>query len=150
MERQGLTSVGPVGVVGSVSYGQADHPGLAAPPWLSVRMRSPSIVPGFDVDVYLVLDDFGKLGRAYREADEEHSDRETVIRNLKEGQYSNPVRIVCFNTSEGWARDVTEDIAREIQDWAASKGEELSPGLRDFIDWQIDRAKRLSSLSGQS
>jgi hypothetical protein len=93
---------------------------------LSVRMRSPSIVPGFDVDVYLVLDDFGKLGRAYREVDEEHSDRETVIRNLTEGQYSNPVRIVCFNTSEGWSRDVTEDIAREIQDRAASKGEGLT------------------------
>jgi hypothetical protein len=113
-------------------------------------MRSPSIVPGFDVDVYLVLDDFGKLGRAYREVDEEHSDRDTVIRNLIEGQYSNPVRIVCLNTSEGWARDVTEDIACEIRDRGASKGEELSPGLRDFIDWQIDRGKRLSSLSGQS
>jgi hypothetical protein len=41
----------------------------------------------------------GNLGRAYREVDEEHSDRETVIRGLIEGQYSNPVRIVCFNTS---------------------------------------------------
>jgi hypothetical protein len=98
-------------------------------------MRSPSIVPGFDVDVYLLLDDVGKLGRAYREVDEEHVDRETVIRNLTEGQYNNPVRIVCFNTAEGWARDVTEDIAREIQDRATSKGQELSPGLRDFIEW---------------
>jgi hypothetical protein len=33
-------------------------------------MRSPSIAPqGFDVGVYVVLDDFGKLGRAYREID---------------------------------------------------------------------------------
>jgi hypothetical protein len=97
-------------------------------------MRSPSIVPGFDVDVYVVLDDFGKLGRAYREVDEEHTDRETVIRNLIDGQYNNRVRIVCFNTAEGWARDVTEDMAREIQDRTASKGEPISPGLRDFID----------------
>ena len=103
-------------------------------------MRSPSIVPGFDVDVYVVLDDFGKLGRAYREVDEEHTDRETVIRNLIDGQYNNPVRMVCFNTAEGWARDVTEDIAREIQDRTARKGEPISPGLRDFIDWQLDRA----------
>jgi len=72
-------------------------------------MRSPSIIPGFDVDVYLVLDDFGKLGRAYRETDEEASDRETIIHNLVSGEYNNPVRIVAFNTSEGWARDVTED-----------------------------------------
>jgi hypothetical protein len=58
----------------------------------------------------------------------------TVIRNLIDGQYNNSVRIVCFNTAEGWARDVTEDMAREIQDRTASKGEPISPGLRDFID----------------
>jgi hypothetical protein len=95
--------------------------------------------------VYLVLDDFGKLGRAYREVDEERVDRETAIRNLTEGQYNNPVRIVCFNTAEGWAHDMTEDFVREIQDRAASKGEELSPGLRAFIEWQMDRATRISA-----
>ncbi len=107
-------------------------------------MRSPSIVPGFDADVYLVLDDFGKIGRAYREVDEEKGDRETLIRGLTDGQYNNPVRIVCFNTAEGWSRDVTEEIAREIQDRAASKGEELSPGLRDFVDYQLELAGRHS------
>ena len=113
-------------------------------------MRSPSIVPsGFDVDVYVVLDDFGKLGRAYREIGEEEADRETVIRSLMEGQYNNPVRIVAFNTAAGWSRDVTEEIAREIQDRAGRTGEELSPGLRDFIACEIDRAKRLSSLAAR-
>jgi hypothetical protein len=112
-------------------------------------MRSPAIAPsGFDVDVYLVLDDFGKLGRAYREVDEETADRETVIRNLMSGrEYNDPVRIVAFNTAEGWARDVTEDIATEIRDRAARSGEELSHGLRDFIDREVGRAKRLSSIS---
>jgi len=105
-------------------------------------MRSPSIVPGFDVDVYLVLDDFEKLGRAYREVDEAEADRATVIRRLIEGQYNNPIRIVCFNTSEGWARDVTEDIAREIKGWSEKNGEELSPGLRDFIDYQLELSAR--------
>jgi hypothetical protein len=114
-------------------------------------MRSPSIVPfgGFDVDVYLVLDDFGKLGRAYREADEEEANRETVIRDLMEGQYNNPVRIVAFNTAQSWSRDVTEDIAREIQARAARSGDALSPGLRDFIDYEIGRTKRLSSLAAR-
>jgi hypothetical protein len=59
--------------------------------------RPPLIAPGLpdDVDVYLVLDDFGKrLGRAWRETDEERIDRETLIRDLLEGQYTNPVRIV--------------------------------------------------------
>lgn len=44
---------------------------------------SPSIVPGSDRDIYLVLDDFG-LGRAWTETDEEHTDRETLVRHLME------------------------------------------------------------------
>jgi hypothetical protein len=107
-------------------------------------MRSPSIVPGFDVDVYLVLDDFGSLGRAYREAEEDGCDRGTIIRNLKSGEYNNPVRVVAFNTAEGWARDVTAEIAREIRDQADRSGEEPSPGLRDFIEGELDRVRRFS------
>jgi len=49
-----------------------------------------------------------------------------VIRNISDGQYSNPVRVVSFNTAEGWSRDVTEDIAREILDLAHRKAEPLS------------------------
>ena len=49
---------------------------------------SPSIVPhGADQDTYLVLDDFGLLGRAWRETDEENTDRKTLIRDLLAGQY---------------------------------------------------------------
>ena len=36
---------------------------------------------------------------------------------------------------------MTEDIALEIRDRADRSGEELSPGLRDFIDYEIGRAK---------
>jgi hypothetical protein len=63
-----------------------------------------------------------------------------------EGQYNDPVRIVAFNTAEGWARDVTEDIATEIRDRIQRTGEEISPGLRDFIDREVGRSKRLASL----
>ena len=106
-------------------------------------MRSPPLAPiGFDTDVYVVLDDFGSIGRAYREVDEEMADRETLIRNLIGGQYENPVRIVCFNTAQGTSRDATTEIAREIKDRAERKGDELSPGLRDFIDYELDRADR--------
>ena len=78
--------------------------------------RSPSIVPeGTHSDIYLVLDDFGSLGRAWREIDEAGTNRATLIRNLLDGQYENPVRIVAFNTAEGWSRDVTVDIADELR-----------------------------------
>ena len=76
---------------------------------------SPSIVPGGEKYIYLVLDDFGRLGRAWRETDEAGTNRATLVRNLLEGQYENPVRIVAFNIAEGWCRDVTVDIADELR-----------------------------------
>jgi len=69
---------------------------------------TPSIVPGGDDhDVYLVLDDFGRNGQAWREADVETTDLETVTADLLGGQFNNPVRVVGFNTAEGWAQDVS-------------------------------------------
>jgi hypothetical protein len=81
-----------------------------------VVRTSPSIAPnGLERDVYLVLDDFGSLGRVWRETDEAGTNRTWMIRNLLEGQYANPVRIVAFNTAEGWSRDVTLDVADELR-----------------------------------
>ena len=98
-------------------------------------MRSPPLAPGFDFETYIVLDDLGKLGRAYREVDEEYADKTTVIRNINDGQYSKPARVVAFNTAEGWSRDVTEDIAREILDLAHRKAETLSKSAQAFVEW---------------
>ena len=78
--------------------------------------RSPSIIPdSTNRDVYLVLDDFGSLGRVWPETDEAGTNRVWMIRSLLEGQYVNPVRIVAFNIAEGWSRDVTLDIADELR-----------------------------------
>lgn len=43
----------------------------------------PSIAAGLpdDEDVYLVLDDFGRLGRSWREIDEQSADRAAVIQD---------------------------------------------------------------------
>jgi len=115
---------------------------------MSQSVASPPLAPvGFDVDVYVVLDDFGSIGRSYRETAEEDADRESLIRDLMGGQYNNPVRIVCFNTAKGTSRDATLEIAREIQDRVSREGEEISPGLRDFIEWELGRSKRLSQTT---
>lgn len=97
--------------------------------------RSPSIVPEtVDLDVHLVLDDFGAIGRAWRETDEAEIDRETVIVSLLDGQYINPVWVIAFNTAEGWSRDVSEDIADELVRRLASIDEDTPASLQDFID----------------
>ena len=62
---------------------------------------TPSILPtDNDQTVYLVADDFGRLGRAWREAEYETTDLEKVIQELLTGQYSNPIRVIAFNTAE--------------------------------------------------
>ena len=83
--------------------------------WSCIMPRSASLVPDTNHDVYLVLDDFGSLGRVCLETDEAGTNRAWMVRNRLEGLYENPVRIVAFNTAEGWARDVTVDVADELR-----------------------------------
>ena len=85
-----------------------------------------------DDTVYLVLQDFGKFGQAYRETDPRQADRQTVLSNLLFGQYERPLRIVAFNTTEGWARDVTTEMASEAL--AHSDQDDLSPAARAFVE----------------
>jgi len=84
--------------------------------------------------IYLVLDDFGDLGQAYRETDPAAADRQTVVADLLSGEYRHPLRIVAFNTAEGWARDVSADIAGEVLARAAESYQELPGPVRDFVD----------------
>jgi len=85
---------------------------------------SPSIAPnGPEQTTWLVLDDFGAIGRSWRETDEDAADRETIIRDLFAGDYYSPVRIVDLHTAEGWSRDVTAEIASEVRQRVADLGE---------------------------
>ena len=96
---------------------------------------TPSIVPnGNDQTVYLVADDFGKNGQAWREADRETADLETVIQGLLTGEYSSPIRVVAFNTAERWSQDVSEDIAHELRRRCDLQMRDIPLGLQDFTD----------------
>jgi hypothetical protein len=109
------------------------------PSWAELRMIraswTPSIVPADDHErVYLVADDFGKLRRAWREADYEATDLETVIQDLLTGQYRNPFRVVAFNTAERWSDDVSEDVARELRRRCDVALRDLPASLSDFVE----------------
>ena len=95
--------------------------------------QSPSIVPSNDQDVYLVLDDYGEWGTAWRETDVEDTDLESVITDMLEGQYINPVRVVGFNVSQGWVRDVSRDVARELMQRCTDQDRKLPDFLEEFV-----------------
>jgi hypothetical protein len=96
---------------------------------------TPSIVPkGDDQNVYLVVDDFGRNGRVYRETDVETADLETVIIDLLDGQYKDPARVVAFNTFEGWSQDVSEDIAQELRRRCDLQSRDVPSSIQDFVE----------------
>ena len=97
-------------------------------------MRASLVVPGIDRDVHLVLDDFGRMGCAWRETNGEDTDLEAVINDLLEGQYNNPVRVIGFNLSEGWVRDVSEKIARMLRQRCADEDRELPDSLHQLVE----------------
>jgi hypothetical protein len=60
------------------------------------------------------------------------ADAKTVIADL--GQSRHPLRVVAFNTAEGWARDVSADIAREVRTRARALDDELPAAARNFVE----------------
>ena len=61
------------------------------------------------------------LDKEYGPRNHADADEATIVENLLSGQYSHPVRVIAFNTVEGWARDVTEDVAQAVLNKAQSE-----------------------------
>jgi hypothetical protein len=61
------------------------------------------------------MEDLGRLGRIWPEADVENTDLQTTITDLLGGQYGHPICVIAFNTAERWAQDVSEDVAQELR-----------------------------------
>src|ERR1700712_948024 len=96
---------------------------------------TPSIVPNEDDQtVYLVAEDFGKIGRAWREADYETTDLEKVVQDLLTDQYKNPIRVIAFNTAERWSQDVSEDVVHELRRRCDLQMRDVPFYLQDFTD----------------
>ena len=92
--------------------------------------NQPGASPG---PVYLVVDDFGRLGRAWRELDE-HTSESDIVHLILNNEFKRPVRVAAFDTEEGWARDVTEDIARAVMAEAHRRGSLLNGAALDFVE----------------
>jgi hypothetical protein len=109
------------------------------------RNWTPSIVPnGHDQTVYLVVNNYGKSGAAFAETDLGEADLETTLNDLMSGQYSNPVRVVAFNTAEQWAEDASEDVAREIMRRLDLAGHEPPSSIQAFVDSHLGPNRQLT------
>ena len=96
---------------------------------------TPSIVPRGDYqDIHLVADDLSRLGLVWREADFEATDFETVVMDLWTDQYKNPIGIFAFNPAEGWSRDVSEDVARELRRRCDLQLRDVPSSIQDFVE----------------
>ncbi len=82
-----------------------------------------------ELTVYQVLDDFGKLGHVWREIDEANANEQSITDDILSGQYERPLRVVAFNTCDGWSRDVTVEIATKLLD-----GRSLTMPAWEFVE----------------
>jgi hypothetical protein len=109
---------------------------------------TPELVPHFSGTAHIVLDGFGKAGRVYRETAGAVATFESVVGDLLNGQFNNPVRVIAFNASQGWSRDVSEDVAREVLRRVAGHVRPLTASSRKFVETYVDEDELLRAESG--
>jgi len=80
-------------------------------------MSIPRFTRSPDPMLYFVLADFGPLGRAWVERSVGDMDRNTTIRDIREGQIENVVRVLEVSLEGPICSDVTEDILRAAGPW---------------------------------
>jgi hypothetical protein len=102
-----------------------------------------------DRTVHLVLDDFGEVGSAYRKTDAAKADLTTAVADVLSGQYRHPLRVVAFNTAEGWARDVSADIARQVLACTRELDHELPAAVRAFVERRAGASPHDMSAAAQ-
>jgi hypothetical protein len=93
---------------------------------------TPSIVPEGDDQT------------VWREADVNHTDLETVIQDLLDGQYDNPIGVFGFNPFEGWSRDVSADVAQELRRRCDLQLRDVPGAVIDFVERREGPGRQLT------
>jgi hypothetical protein len=103
------------------------------------------LVPNGVTDtVYLVVDCFGTSGCVWRETRVEATDFETIVSDLLRGEYSDPLRVVAFNTTEMWSRDASAEIARAIKQRCDRADEDVPSWLADLVHAHVAPERQLT------
>lgn len=88
---------------------------------------------GADQTIYLVVDRQGRQGTVYCEIEIERTDIETIVADILAGQFHDPVRVTAYNTLEHWSRDISREIAAEIQTRCDIEGSAVPEHVDDFV-----------------
>lgn len=97
---------------------------------LEAGMPSPVVPYGADQTMFVVID---RLDNA-TEIRIERSDLETTIGELVAGCFNDPIKVISFNTLEHWMKDISTDVAGEIQARCDIDGVTLPDYLSDFVE----------------
>jgi hypothetical protein len=79
-------------------------------------MNTASPTAAKDVSHFIALCAHQGLGYFPERSLEDSCSKATLIEQIISGELHRPMKIFSFNVIEGWSRDVTEDIAREVAD----------------------------------
>jgi hypothetical protein len=108
-----------------------------------------SIVPPRDDQTfYLVINNYGHSGTAFAKTEVGEADLETVIGDLMNGEYNDPVRVVAFNTAEHRAEDASKDVAGKILRRLDLAGHELPSSIQAFVDRHLGPDRQLTLRFG--
>lgn len=72
-----------------------------------------------------------------RERNADELDRTSTIRQLAEGQFDVPHKVIEYDLESGACRDVTRELAAEVANQWAEDGEPLSDWRREFIELSL-------------
>ena len=100
-----------------------------------------------DLAVYIVLDGAEEPhGAVYREAEESHATKHVVLENIIQGVYVRPVRVIAFDVTRGWARDVTVDMASSVVQTARREHRVLSVSAQKFVETVLGQNASMRAL----
>ena len=86
---------------------------------------------------YLVVEDFGVLGRAFVETDVRQADRDTVIQDILHGQRDNPVAVYAVDGGAEVSAEIAQAVferAKLMLDTSQGLDHALRPGARRFCE----------------
>ena len=93
-----------------------------------------SIAPDDSATTYLLLDEMtNQRVNIWPEIAADEANEATIVQWIIEGLFSRPIKIVAFNTDDGWSRDVTHEIATKLLD-LNQNGVALGAVAREFVE----------------